>query len=82
MVNHIPRLGNEQRDYKALGVLMVRLMERGTNLEHPDSLELQHPERWDDSIKQFLQETSHSNGEELQKVSSPDDNKCSGLLTA
>lgn len=68
MLRGIAKSGNKQKDFRSLGLLMVRLMERSTNLQSPDSLELQNPEKWDDSIKNFLKETAWSPGEVLQEV--------------
>ena len=59
---------NEQKDYRALGLLMVRLMEFGTSLRNPDSLVLENPEAWSESIKAFVRETTQTQGSSLQKV--------------
>ena len=59
---------NEQEDFQALGLLMIRLMEKGTSLQHPDSIELRKPEEWDEEIKDFLNKTTYSPGDVLQKV--------------
>ncbi|KAL2048941.1 hypothetical protein ABVK25_010794 [Lepraria finkii] len=58
---------NEQKDFQALGLLMIRLMELGTSLQHPDSIELRKPEEWDEEIKDFLNKTTQSPGDVLQK---------------
>ena len=63
--------GNEaQNDYRALGLLMVKLMEPDTSLANPDTLELQNPDEWDSAIKDFLGKTAKSPGKELRKVGS------------
>ena len=61
--------GNEQRDIRSIGLLVVRLLERSTSLQNPDSLDLENPGKWDDAIKSFIQETASSSAEVLQKVS-------------
>ena len=58
-----------QDDYKALGLLMVRLMEPGTSHTNPDTLELREPQKWDSAIKSFLRETALSAGDKLRAVS-------------
>lgn len=68
MLRRVPVLGNEQQDFRDLGLLMVRLMERATSLLDPTSLELRNPERWKEPIKSFLQRTVNSNSAELLKV--------------
>lgn len=68
MLKGVTSEGDQQRDYRSLGLLMIRLMERSTSLEDPDSIELRSPELWDQQIKDFLKETSNSSGETLQKV--------------
>ncbi len=68
MLNGVANEGDQQRDYRSLGLLMIRLMERSTSLEDPDSVELRNPELWDQQIRDFLKETSNSSGETLQKV--------------
>ncbi len=47
---------------------MIQLMELGTSLRTPGSFILEDPDKWEDSIKDFLQKTQHATGEELQKV--------------
>lgn len=59
---------NEQQDSCAVGLLMVHLMELGTSLESPGSFILQDPDKWEESIKNFLQETQHATGDNLVKV--------------
>ena len=68
MLNNVASSGNEQQDCRALGLLMVRLMEHGTSLQNPDLGELQHPELWNDNITSFLQKTTHCSAEILLKV--------------
>jgi len=61
-------LGNKQQDFRNLGLLIIRLIERTTSLLDPTSLELRNPERWKEPIKSFLQKTVNSNSAELLKV--------------
>ena len=61
-------LRGKQQDFRALGLLMVQLMEWGTSLRSPDSFTLQDPNKWEEPIKSFLQKTQPATGEELQKV--------------
>ena len=79
MLRGVPKSGNEQKDFRSLGLLMVRLMERSTSLDNSDSLELKHPEKWDDPIKSFLNGTARLPGEALQDVRVISD--CSTTLT-
>lgn len=68
MLKAVASSGNEQEDFRALGLLMVRLMEFGTSLQDPDLLELRRPEEWDKQIVSFLKKTGHCSGEVLQQV--------------
>ena len=68
MIDAKPSIGNQQMDVRALGYLMVRLMELGTSLMDPQSLELKHPDRWDGATRTFLAKTEHSSADDLLKV--------------
>ena len=68
MLKHIGKTENEQQDFRALGLLMVQLMELGTSLRSPNSFILQHPDKWEEPIKDFLRKTQNAVGDELQKV--------------
>ena len=57
-----------QKDIHALGLVMMQLMELGTSLQNPESLILQHPEKWDQGIRRFLERTALSSCEDLEKV--------------
>ena len=59
---------SKQEDVRALGLLMVRLMEIDTSLKAPRSLELQNPELWNTRTKDFMARTAHSALKELEKV--------------
>ena len=56
------------QDFRALGLLMVQLMDLRTSLRDPNTLQLQEPGNWNDDIKSFLTGTAQSSGETLQKV--------------
>ena len=56
------------QDTKDIGHLTLRLMELGTYLADPKTLKLQHPEHWDDAIKDFLLLTQTGTSAELRKV--------------
>lgn len=60
----------EKEDIRALGLVMVELMEPDTSMLYPDSLSLQRPEEWRDNtgIKEFLAATETSSLEDLRKV--------------
>ncbi len=60
----------EKEDIRALGLVMVELMEPDTSMLYPDSLSLQRPEEWRDNtgIKEFLAATEISSLEDLRKV--------------
>lgn len=68
MLSNVASSGNEQQDFRALGLLMVRLMELGTSLQTPELVELQHPELWNNNITSFLRKTTHCPAENLLKV--------------
>lgn len=68
MLTNIASAGDEQRDYIALGLLMVRLMEIGTSLTDPDTVNLKHPEKWNKDITEFLDKTTRYLGESLLEV--------------
>ncbi len=68
MLSNVASSGNEQQDFRALGLLMVRLMELGTSLQTPELVELQHPELWNNNITSFLRKTTHCSAENLLKV--------------
>lgn len=68
MLEAVSSVGNEQKDIRALGLLMIRLMELGTSLESPDLLELKKPETWNDDIKDFLSRTIKYPGDTLKDV--------------
>ena len=68
MLDNNVKSGNAQNDFQSLGRLMVRLMERSTNLADPYALRLQHPENWEDPIRDFLEKTDGGTPEILQKV--------------
>jgi len=59
---------SSHQDIRALGLLMIQLMEIGTSLKDPQTLELQDPGRWDENIKIFLRNTAVLEGKELRKV--------------
>ena len=60
----------EQEDIRALGLVMVELMEPDTSMLYPNSLTLQRPEEWRDNtgIKEFLAATETSSLEDLWMV--------------
>ncbi|KAL2049561.1 hypothetical protein ABVK25_010140 [Lepraria finkii] len=62
---------HEQEDLRALGLLMVQLMELDTSLQAPDSLELKNPDIWDEQIVKFLKKTASCSRETLQEVRLP-----------
>lgn len=64
--------GQWEGDVRALGTLMVWMMEPGTSMQDPTSLRLRHPARWEDHTREFLARTSAS-AAELRRV------ECSGL---
>ena len=68
MVKPISSKETKTADIKAIGTLMMRMMELGTSLRHPRSLDLENPESWDDLIKDFLKGTATKAGQELLKV--------------
>ena len=68
MLNDVASLGVEQEDYRALGRLMVRLMERGTSMVDPSAVILKNPNAWNKGITGFLSKTTHLSGESLLKV--------------
>ena len=68
MLKHTAKTQNEQQDFQALGLLMVHLMELGTSLRSPESFTLQNPDKWEEPIKNFLQKTQQSTGDQLEKV--------------
>ena len=55
-------------DYRALGLLMIRLMEPSTSMLDPETLSLSKPDLWDDRVKGFLAKTSSASGDVLRKV--------------
>ena len=69
VVEGAPSVGNEQKDLRDLGLLMVRLMELGTSLKNPGSLGLLYLKRWDEATKYFLESTARSPLAELRQVS-------------
>lgn len=60
---------SEKQDIRAVGLMMMRLMEPSTSLKNSDSLELEYPEKWDTAIKYFLQKTGTSSCQNLLQVS-------------
>ena len=60
--------GNEQKDFRALGLFLMQIKERETSLKDPNSLEPQKPDEWTDSLKDFLKKTAEASGQELQEV--------------
>ncbi len=68
MLSDVASAGVEKQDLRDLGLLMIRLMELGTSLTNPKSLELQAPEKWKDQIKIFLRKTQECSGETLLQV--------------
>ncbi|KAI9732150.1 MAG: hypothetical protein M1834_004246 [Cirrosporium novae-zelandiae] len=48
---------DRRKDHRALGLIMVQLMEPRTHITDPTTLKLQHPERWDSQIRDFLMQT-------------------------
>ena len=61
-----------QKDVSSVGTIMMEIMEPATFLTNPESIELQYPERWNDSleIKSFLSATAKADLARLQGVSS------------
>lgn len=56
-------------DVKSIGYMMMELMEEGTSVLAPESVELQDPQAWQpDLIRRFLAATQTSSLVELSKV--------------
>lgn len=62
---------SEKRDLQAVGLLMIRLMEPSTSMNHPQSIDLAHPEKWDAAITYFLKKTANSDCRNLILVKGP-----------
>ena len=45
MLKHTAKTENEQEDFRALGLLMIQLMELGTSLRTPSSFILEDPDK-------------------------------------
>ncbi len=60
----------EKENIRALGLVMVELMEPDTSMLYPDSLSLQRSEEWQDNtgIKEFLAATETLSLKDLRKV--------------
>ena len=60
-----------REDIKAIGYMMMELMEVKTSVLQPNSVELKNPEAWKDTtgIKDFLASTQHKSLAELRVVS-------------
>ena len=56
-------------DIRAVGLMMMRLMEPSTNFRNANSLELENPDKWDSAIMIFLQKTEYSTCQHLLQVS-------------
>ena len=59
-----------QKDIRALGLVMVELMEPETSMLNPDSITLQRPDEWPKKIgiHEFLMATETSTLEDLRTV--------------
>lgn len=68
MLRDLSRAKGERQDIRAIGLIMIRLMEFKTSLQNPNSLVLQQPEKWNGDIKEFLIKTDSSSSEDLEKV--------------
>lgn len=66
MMDETRRDLNDTRDAKAVGLVMMHLMEPGTSLLRPDTVNVQHPERWTGSMRDFLGATQTDLLESLQ----------------
>lgn len=60
----------ERKDIKALGLVMMELMEPDTNMLFPETITLKHPERWSEQtgIKAFLAATETASLVDLSSV--------------
>lgn len=61
-----------QKDIRAIGLIMVELMEPETSMLYPNSITLQQPEVWNKNtgIKEFLAATETSSLDDLRNVRS------------
>ena len=57
-------------DARSIGYMMMELMEPATNFLNGQTIELEHPEKWNDNtgIRDFLAATHTTSEEELCKV--------------
>ena len=58
----------ERSDLDSLGRMMIRLMEIETSLRSPQAQDLEKPELWKPSIRQFLGKTFNSTLRDLLAV--------------